>query len=352
MHTMHYPNYQTCAVRPNIQLSEWDILSSLPIALVILSAQGRLVWLNPAAEAMLGYGLIGSLWSNVIQKAFVPRDDDGHEVSLADGRRVHVAISTLDSLPGMLITLSDITASRDYERAKEDDKRLVAIGTMTAQLAHQIRTPLSSAILYADHLTNIAHGDEKAINWINRLQECHGSIEQQIQDLLLFARGTSIQFEAVNMGDWCFQLTQRVQPYTESYSALLQLDNLLVTAEAYIHGESLLGAILNLIINALQSKASKIHLTLASMDDFGIQISVEDNGSGMSEEVKSQAFSPFYTTKAQGTGLGLAVVFAVVKAHGGRVHLESTPSVGTTVTLYLPSKRQLDDPILKNRGFL
>ena len=59
---MSYPNYQTCAVRPTIELSEWDILTSLPTALVILNAQGRIVWLNPAAEAMLGYGLVDTLW--------------------------------------------------------------------------------------------------------------------------------------------------------------------------------------------------------------------------------------------------------------------------------------------------
>lgn len=334
---MHHPNYQTCAVRPQIELSEWDILSSLPNALVILNAQGRIVWLNPSAEAMLGYGLIDSLWLDVLQRAFVPRADDGHEVSLADGRRVHVAISTLDSLPGILITLSDITASRDYEKAKENEKRLVAIGTMTAQLAHQIRTPLSSAMLYTDHLNNhTVAEDERTQHWINRLHECHISIEQQIQDLLLFARGTSIEPKLIRMDEWCTQLIQRAQPYTDSYSAIFKVNNQLITRESSIHGESLIGAVLNLVINALQAQATEIDLTLASMDDSGIQISVEDNGKGMSEEVKTQAFLPFYTTKAQGTGLGLAVVFAVVKAHGGRVHLESVESEGTQVNLYLP----------------
>ena len=333
---MHYSNYQTCAVRPHIELSEWDILSSLPTALVILNAQGRVVWLNPSAEAMLGYGLIDSLWLDVIQRAFVPRADDGHEVSLADGRRVHVALSSLESLPGILITLSDITASRDYEKAKENDKRLVSIGTMTAQLAHQIRTPLSSAILYTEHLNNLPQLDARTQSWIKRLQECHSSIEQQIQDLLLFARGTSIEPKLVNMNDWCMDLSMRAQPYTESYSALFKINNQLKTPEACIHSESLLGAVLNLIINALQSEANEMYLTLASMDNSGIQITVEDNGKGMSEEIKAQAFSPFYTTKAQGTGLGLAVVFAVVKAHGGRVHLESAENIGTQVSMYLP----------------
>jgi two-component system sensor histidine kinase FlrB len=339
---MDYCNYQTCAVKPQIELSEWDILSSLPNALVILNAQGRMVWLNPSAEAMLGYGLIGSLWLDVIQRAFVPRADDGHEVSLADGRRVHVAISALDSLPGILITLSDITATRDYEKARENEKRLVSIGTMTAQLAHQIRTPLSSAMLYTDHLNNLPELDPRIKNWIKRLQECHGSIEQQIQDLLLFARGTSIVPQSIDMNCWCAQLMQRAQPYIDSPSILFNVHNYLITSESTIHGESLIGAVLNLVINAMQSEATEIHLTLASMDDLGIQISVEDNGKGMSEEVKLQAFSPFFTTKAQGTGLGLAVVFAVVKAHGGKVTLESVEGEGTQVDLYIPGMNRVE----------
>ncbi|MBA2650550.1 MAG: ATP-binding protein [Legionella sp.] len=339
---MSHPNYQTCAVRPRVVLSEWDILTSLPTALVILNAKGVIVWLNPSAEAMLGYGLVDTLWIHVIQQAFVPRDDDGHEVSLVDGRRVHVSISSLDSLPGLVITLSDISATRDYEQAKENETRLVAIGTMTAQLAHQIRTPLSSAMLFTDHLNNVPSLDERSRGWTRKLQESHASIEQQIQDLLLFARGASIDPKVENMNDFCVQLSRRAEPYLTAVAARLQLNNQLRIATAFIHMESLMGAVLNLVINALQSEANEIHLTLASMDDSGIQLSVEDNGFGMSETVKQQALIPFFTTKAQGTGLGLAVVFSVVKAHGGTVSLESVEGQGTQVTLYLPGEQLKD----------
>jgi two-component system, sensor histidine kinase FlrB len=333
---MHYSNYQTCAVRPQISVSVWDILSSLPTALVIINSQGRIVWLNPNAEEMLGYGLLDSLWLDVLLRAFVPRADDGHEVSLADGRRVHVALATLDSLPGILISLTDITATRDYEKAKENEKRLVSIGTMTAQLAHQIRTPLASAMLYIDHLSTLSGIEQRTKNWILRLKECHSSIEQQIKDLLLFARGTTIEPSLMDMGYWCSQLVVRAEPYVAAHSVLFKVENHLIKQEGMIHGESLIGAVLNLVINAIQSEAKQVYITLASMDNLGIHISVEDNGKGMSEEVKNQAFSPFYTTKAQGTGLGLAVVYEVVKAHSGRVSLESTEGVGTQINLYLP----------------
>lgn len=335
--------YQTCALKPQIKLSEWDILSSLPNALIILDAQRRIVWLNPSAEAMLGYGLTATLWLEVTQKAFVQGEDDGHGMSLVDGRRVHVAVSSLDSLPGVLITLSDITATREYEKAQENEQSLVSIGTMTAQLAHQIRTPLSSAMLYTDHLSGFlgsANLGTKAQTWVHRLQECHASIEQQIQDLLLFARGTVIPPSRIALADWCTQLMQRATPQVESYSASFKINNFLKTRESFVHGESLIGAVLNLVINALQSEAREIHLTLASIEDSGIQMVIEDDGKGMSEEVKAKAFLPFYTTRAQGTGLGLAVVFAVVKGHGGKVVLESTEGVGTQVTIWLPGDKK------------
>jgi two-component system sensor histidine kinase FlrB len=303
---------------------------------VILNAEGNVVWLNPAAESMLGFGLIGSLWVDITQKAFVLRVDDGHEVSLANGRQVHVAISSLESLPGTLITLSDITVSKDYEKAKENDKRLMAIGTMTAQLAHQIRTPLSSAMLYTEHLCNLNNLEDRTRTWLTRLQDCHQSIEQQIQDLLLFARGTSISLKPTPVSEWCQKLRQRAQPHLDTHHAEFVIDNRIINPMLYIHGESLIGVMLNLIINALQSAASSVHLILTPLKDNGVRLTVEDNGVGMSKDIQEQAFLPFYTTKAKGTGLGLAVVYAVMKAHGGKVTLESMQDVGTSVHLYFP----------------
>lgn len=323
-------------IREKINLPEQDILASLPCGLLVLNAQGHIIWLNAAAEVLLGTDLQGAAWRDVIQQAFAPREDDGHEVSLVDGRRVRVAISSLDSLPGQLVTLTDLTATRDYEQAKANQHRLMAIGRMTAQLAHQIRTPLSSAMLYTEHLAAQSYEDDRCLQWIERLQDCHMSIEQQIQDLLLFARGETIEPALINIQEWCNQLIERAEPLIQAESARLTVDNQLKRTEISLHGESLTGAILNLIINALQAKASCITLSIQQSDEGGIQFKVIDNGVGMPEEIKSQAFAPFFTTKAQGTGLGLAVVYAVVKAHGGGVVLNSLSGQGSCITINLP----------------
>jgi two-component system sensor histidine kinase FlrB len=253
-----------------------------------------------------------------------------------DGRRVKVAISSLDSLPGELVILTDLTATRDYEEAKATQYRLIEIGRMTAQLAHQIRTPLSSAMLFTEHLAAQKFSDSRYNQWITRLQECHLSIEQQVQDLLLFARGEAIKPILMPIQDWAQLLLERAKPLISAQSAKLQIKNKLGRSEVLLHAESLTGAMLNLIINALQAKASYITVDIEKSGKKGVRLIVRDNGMGMSDDVKSQALAPFFTTKAQGTGLGLAVVNAVVKAHGGEVILDSLSGEGSCITINLP----------------
>ncbi|CDZ78599.1 Sensor protein ZraS [Legionella massiliensis] len=314
-----------------------DILSCLPCGLVVLNAQGQVHWLNSAAEQLLGAELEGQPWREIIQRAFAPREDDGLEVSLVDGRRVQVAISSLASLPGQLVVLTDMTATRAYERDRANKDRLVTIGRMTAQLAHQLRTPLSSAILYSDHLANLVFDDKRCEQWLARIQSCHASIEKQIQDLLRFARGEKVDPVLISIQDWCERLRERASPLVEADSAQLIIKNQISDKTEYsLYAESLTGAVLNLIINALQAQANCITLVIKQNKGCGLQLQISDNGVGMSDEVKSQAFAPFFTTKAQGTGLGMAVVYAVVKAHGGDVELDSIPGQGSCITINLP----------------
>jgi two-component system sensor histidine kinase FlrB len=315
-------------------LPEYEIFAQLPCGLIVINAQGVIVWYNPAAQNLLGNRLAGARWLDVIKQSFSPRADDGHEVSLVDGRRVSVAISSLDSLPGELVTLTDLTTTRDYEQAKANQRRLVTIGRMTAQLAHQLRTPLSSAMLYTEHLANHPFEKERADAWIARIQACHSSIEQQIHDLLTFARGDMIEPISVNLQLWGEKLEEKAVDMVRSLETELMFERHLPAIDYYLHDESLTGAVLNLLNNALQASAKHIKIGLGYNEkEKALLICVSDDGCGMSQEVKTQAFSPFFTTKAKGTGLGLAVVGAVVKAHGGAIELDSAPDEGCCVTI-------------------
>ncbi|WP_419418885.1 sensor histidine kinase [Legionella sp. D16C41] len=312
----------------------YEICQRLPCGLVVINAQGIIVWFNYVAEDLLGKNLEGALWLDVIKRSFAPKEDDGYEVSLVDGRRISVAISSLNHLPGELVTLTDLTTTRQYEQEKAEYGRFLALGRMTAQLAHQVRTPLASAMLYTEHLLNAVVTPDRMSKWVMRIQACHASIEKQIQDLLLFARGDTIELANVSVAQWGKELEKRIYSLALPTALQLIIDNQLLTGSYYLHTESLIGAILNLITNAIQAQASYIELTLKMVKN-NLMISVKDNGCGMTEAVKAQAFSPFFTTKAEGTGLGLAVVKAVVKAHRGEINLSSSPGEGCCVEINL-----------------
>lgn len=125
------------------------LLDLLPGGVIVIDGQGHVREANPAACELLGAPLVGELWRQVIARSFAPREDDGHEVSLRDGRRLSIATRSLDAEPGQLVLLNDLTETRRLQGQLARHERLSSLGRMVASLAHQIRTPLSAALLYA-----------------------------------------------------------------------------------------------------------------------------------------------------------------------------------------------------------
>ena len=129
------------------------LLQVMPAGVIVLDGKGYVRQANEQASLLLGEPLEGELWRTIIARSFKPRADDGHEVSLFDGRRVKLSITPLVNEPGQLIVLTDLTETRQLQARLSHLQRLSSLGKMVASLAHQIRTPLSAAMLYAANLT-------------------------------------------------------------------------------------------------------------------------------------------------------------------------------------------------------
>ncbi len=125
-----------------------SLLKLLPAGVVVLDSRGVVTDCNPAALEFLGEPLTGLLWRDVIERCFAPRSDDGHEISLRDGRRLSIATRSFQSGGGQLLLLTDLTETRVLQRNLSRHRRLSEMGRMMSSLAHQIRTPLSAAMLY------------------------------------------------------------------------------------------------------------------------------------------------------------------------------------------------------------
>ena len=166
-----------------------NLLDLLPGGVIVIDAQGIVREANPAACELLGLPLEGELWRHVIARCFAPREDDGHEISLKDGRRLSISTRSLDAEPGQLVLLNDLTETRHLQDQLARHERLSSLGRMVASLAHQIRTPLSAALLYASHLTEQALPVETQQRFAGRLKERLHELEHQVRDMLVFARG-------------------------------------------------------------------------------------------------------------------------------------------------------------------
>ncbi len=318
------------------------LLEILPAGVVLLDDKGRVSECNPAAVDLLGEPLEGQLWLDVIKRSFSPKHDDGHEVSLKDGRRVRIETRSMTSGPGQLILLSDLTETRLLQAQVSRAERLSSLGKMVASLAHQIRTPLSTAMLYAGHLCQPGINDDMRVDCAEKLLARLTHLEHQIRDMLIFAKGETRLAEQLTAGEFLDSLRYAAEPVLAKAGVKCNWRNAAADRVILCNKEALIGAILNLINNSIEAGEShkqrepalRLSIGMSSRADNTVSINVRDNGPGIPEDKREQIFEPFFTTKPQGTGLGLAVVQAVVKAHHGVFKIDSSDQgVATTITL-------------------
>ncbi len=312
-----------------------NLLSLLPGGVIVIDEDGRVREANPAACDMLGLPLEGELWRHVITRCFAPREDDGHEISLKDGRRLSIATRSLDAEPGQLVLLNDLTETRHLQDQLARHERLSSLGRMVASLAHQIRTPLSAALIYASHLTDEQLPAATHQRFAGRLKERLHELEHQVRDMLVFARGELPLTDRITPAELMQALQAAAATHIQDVQVRWQCDSHL--GELLCNRDTLVGSLLNLIENATQASGPgarfKVHLYSRGQT---LRLCISDSGSGIEPAVLQRLGEPFFTTKTNGTGLGLTVVKAVARAHQGELQLHSRLGRGTCALMTLP----------------
>lgn len=320
-----------------------NLLNFLPGGVVVLDSSGRISECNPAAIDLLGEPLQGELWRDVIVRSFAPRQDDGHEVSLRDGRRISISTRNQGE-DGQIILLTDQTETRRLQSQLSRHERLSALGKMMSALAHQIRTPLSAAMLYAGHLCNSKLDDEKRHQFSEKICNRLNNIERQVQDMLVFAKGELPLKDVISVNELQQALAEAMEVPLMTTESVCAWRNDCGENIIQCNREALIGALLNLVNNAIQAveRNAKLRITFtltqpkAPEDAAQLMIAVCDAGPGIAPELLPNLGDLFVTTKAQGTGLGLAVVKAVARAHHGNFNLQSSQGQGTCASLFMP----------------
>ncbi|MDJ0917596.1 MAG: ATP-binding protein [Woeseiaceae bacterium] len=307
-----------------------ELLESLPGGIVVIDGEGQIIQHNSEAAELLGQPLLDCSWASIVQReVHGGRSEDGN-IQLRDGRWLSLSRRRLRDEPGEILLLADVTDSRQMSELRQRRERLTSIGKMTAEFAHQVRTPLASAMLYAAQLDTGTASQQRIAQ---KISERLGDLGRMVDDMLAFAGGPRTASDVVNVAELIRSATASMEDQIKAGTELHCLvadDKLCVEGNA----DALKGAVMNLVNNADQAGSRRIIIGARRVAD-DVCVSVSDNGPGIPDELLPRVFDAFFTTRPQGTGLGLSVVKAVAAAHNGSATVSSS-SLGTTFTLKLP----------------
>jgi len=314
------------------------LLEALPAAIVLVDVRDRIDRFNPAAEQLFPSLAWGRRWSEVKAEVVAAEPAPG-DWRLHDGRRVSVSQRPLNDR-GRVLVVVDMTDQRRLQERVERQDRLSAMGEMAAQLAHQVRTPLSTSVLYAGQLAKGTLSDEQRRQFSAKLLDGLRHTENLVREMLAFSRGGNFSARPVCIDDALSTALAGMQPRLQQLEARLEVA-LEATDRRLVAGnlDALAGAFSNLIDNALNHGGAGVELRVFAAEgpDGSLLLVFEDNGPGIDPLARPRIFDPFFTTRERGTGLGLAVVQAVVLEHGGALRAGESTLGGARFEIQLPT---------------
>ena len=339
------------------------IVESAVDAIILIDSHGRVESFNAAAERLFQYRadeIIGRNVSTLMPEPYATEHDQylrryqktgerhiigiGREVTARrkDGSTfpIHLSVGqlTIEGETKFTGIIRDLTDRVKLEMRLREESGLVRLGELAAVLAHEVKNPLaavSGAIqVLSDRLTT-DEDREIAQEVLRRLD----GLAAMMGDLLLYARPPKPRLTRVRIGDLVESLVafMRLDPSWRDVDVRVAGQSPEILAD----GELLKVALQNLFVNAVQAMAGPGRLRVQlEVSDGHVHLDVADSGPGIRPDVQDRLFTPFFTTKARGTGLGLATVRRIAEAHRGAVRITGSDSTGTTVRLSLP----IDEP--------
>lgn len=353
----------------NSEASLRHLVDTVQALLLVVDEDGRVVRANQAVAAATGLRadeLVGKDWFETcvpegwrVQERALFRqvlggdedDNETHESFLSasraggayEERRIMWRWSphiVEDGSKNLYISGLDVTDQRALERRTLLSEKLAAVGTLSAGLAHEIRNPLNAASLQLQLL-------ERRVKRISDDEKLHAPIEvvrneirrlgNLVGDFLSFARPAELRPGPVDLRELAERVVELEAPHAQTLEVELEL---LGGESVTLLGDSerLKQVLLNLVRNALEavSGGGRVELEVRRSGNGGASLVVRDDGPGIPEEHLDRIFEPFFSTKTDGTGLGMAICHSIVSLHGGDIHIDC--SRGTEIEIVLPDE--------------
>jgi len=241
---------------------------------------------------------------------------------------------THETLCAEVARLNNELEVKNRELARKN--RLADLGQMASHVAHEVRNSLVPVSLYLSLLRRRLSGETDSLDILGKVEAGTTALEATVNDLLSFTAHRSPQWQTFLVGDLVNEVCESLGPQLEAQRIDVDIDvppQTLLSADR----EMFRRALLNLVLNAIDVMPDGGDLVVTSYDSVdGFELEVADSGPGLSEENLQKVFEPFFSTKQDGTGLGLAMVYHVAEAHGGTVTAMNCPEGGAAFTIKIP----------------
>ena len=326
-------------IMANSRLS--SLLDSLPSG-VILFENHIVIDFNPAA-----LGLIPDLQKNMpwqIPAGWKSLNSvrSGEYQVIVGGKERILQAHEITSGPRSVLQLQDITSTIASRVEKERGDRLVAMGKMTAGIAHQLRTPLSTALLYASHLCDGNLEDSQKQLFAQRLKTQLMNLEKLAGSMLMFIRQRPQKTSPVPANEILHEACETVQVLCDErqiqFIQSFDIDKVIVSVEK----QSIVAALVAILENAMQVTQSGQCIEMHAKHIGGrLEITIDDQGPGIAPDMMETLFEPFSTSRITGTGLGLSIARSAIDSHRGELLVSNRDGGGARFTIVLPCLTEL-----------
>jgi signal transduction histidine kinase len=321
---------------------------------IFADPSGRVQYRNHAARDLWGTNLSSGdnlrvchsreTWEKLLAKLADPDPHGGHPVLSIGGRSYEATTGRVctdeGELKGVVMVGRDITDRLAETEQRMHQERLSVVGKMAAGLAHEINNPLGAIALYAQHVQGRLDAESPLRDHLGTVLRNANQCSKIVRDLLTYAKQRVPELRPSDVAPLLRHVVNTIHYQARDAGVEVRCENSTAPDVAFFGDADQLGQVLvNLAINGIEAMANGGQLSLRASDEEPdvVRFEVTDSGPGIPEEETDRIFSAFYTTKAQGTGLGLAVATDIVRAHRGTIELESKPGRGATFVVRVPT---------------
>jgi signal transduction histidine kinase len=349
-----------------------QIMTNLQDGILLYTHDARAVLVSDSVERFLGISraeILGAKLHEVFSRntrlgRLVRESFDARmalvqeEITTETGRHVEISLDFIhddravypQETLGALLTLHDVESVREIESDLELSRRLAAIGRLTAGVGHEVKNPINAIVVHLELMRNkLGDSDHRAMRHLEVIESEIQRLDRVVQTLVDFSRPVELQLKEQDLRRVVSAVLMLASAELETRDVHVESDLPDRPVMARVDSDLLKQALLNVVLNGAQAMAEggKLKVRLAEDGRMAL-LSIHDQGSGIPDDVRDKIFDLYFTTKKDGSGIGLAMTYRIVELHNGSIEVKSDATHGTTFILRFPLNTQQES---RARGY-